>query len=122
MQRVKKKWEGVFGVSDFGFRQDKNPHHQQYQRQHQEIDEMRRTKETNKHGCAFGDFRKIVFSQQIYSNMTSLFHAIGDFFTDSFKAMPIVGNATNLLFIGLITFFTFYWIREMVKNPEKAKH
>jgi hypothetical protein len=54
--------------------------------------------------------------------MTSLFHAIGDFFTYSFKAMPMVGNAMNLLFIGLITFFTVYWIREMVKNPEKSKH
>jgi len=83
---------------------------------------MRSAEETNKHDCAFGDFRKIVFSQQIYSNMTSLFHAIGDFFTYSFKAMPMVGFATNLLFIGLITYFTIYWIREMVKNPEKAKH
>lgn len=54
--------------------------------------------------------------------MTSLFHAIGDFFTYSFKAMPLVGNATNLLFITLITFFTFYWIRVMINNPEKTKH
>ncbi len=51
--------------------------------------------------------------------MTSVFHAIGDFFQSTFTLMPMVGNATNLLFIGLISFFTFYWIREMVRNPEK---
>lgn len=54
--------------------------------------------------------------------MTSLFHAIGDFFEFLFQFMPALGTATNLLFIGLITFFTFYWIREMQRNPDKPRH
>jgi hypothetical protein len=51
--------------------------------------------------------------------MTSVFHAIGDFFQSLFPYMPLAGNAVNLLFIGLISFFTLYWIREMIRNPEK---
>jgi hypothetical protein len=54
--------------------------------------------------------------------MNALFYAIADFFEFLFTLMPTVGNATNLLFIGVITFFTFYWIREMKNNPDKARH
>jgi hypothetical protein len=54
--------------------------------------------------------------------MKALFYAIADFFQFLFQFMPTVGNAMNLLFIGLITFFTFYWIREMKNNPDKARH
>jgi hypothetical protein len=51
--------------------------------------------------------------------MNALFYAIADFFEFLFTLMPTVGNATNLLFIGLITFFTIYWIREMKNNQTK---
>jgi len=35
--------------------------------------------------------------------------------------MPLIGDAVNLIFIGLMTYFTGYWIVQMYKNPEK-KH
>jgi hypothetical protein len=66
--------------------------------------------------------KKITIFATNLLNMNSLFYAIADFFEFLFQFMPTVGNATNLLFIGLITFFTIYWIREMKNNPDKARH
>jgi large-conductance mechanosensitive channel len=28
----------------------------------------------------------------------------------------------NVIFIAIITFFIVYWIREMQRNPDKARH
>jgi len=53
--------------------------------------------------------------------MNTLVYAIRDFFEAIFSYMPAIGSATNLIFIGIITFFTLYWIRQMVKNPDKPR-
>ena len=53
--------------------------------------------------------------------MDTLVYALQDFFEFTFKFMPAIGDATNLIFIGLMTYFTIYWIVQMYKNPEK-KH
>jgi hypothetical protein len=53
--------------------------------------------------------------------MNTLVYALRDFFEFTFKFMPSIGAAANLVFIILITFFTVYWIREMIKNPDKIR-
>lgn len=53
--------------------------------------------------------------------MDTLVYALGDFFEFTFKFMPSIGSAVNLLFIGALSFFLVYWIVQMYKNPEK-KH
>lgn len=54
--------------------------------------------------------------------MNSFFYAIADFFELTFKLMPSIGPATNLIFMAVITYFTVYWIVQMKKNPDKARH
>jgi hypothetical protein len=54
--------------------------------------------------------------------MDTLVFALRDFFEFCFRLMKPAGMAIDLIFIGLISFFTIYWIREMVKNPDKARH
>lgn len=51
--------------------------------------------------------------------MDTLAYALQDFFEFTFKFMPSIGDAVNLIFIGLMTYFTGYWIVQMYKNPEK---
>jgi hypothetical protein len=51
--------------------------------------------------------------------MDTLAYALQDFFEFTFKFMPSIGDAVNLIFIGLMTYFTVYWIVQMYKNPEK---
>jgi hypothetical protein len=51
--------------------------------------------------------------------MDTLLYALRDFFEFTFSFMPSIGAATNLLFIGIISFFIVYWIVQMFKNPEK---
>ncbi len=53
--------------------------------------------------------------------MDTLVYALRDFFEFTFKFMPSIGSAVNLLFIGALSFFLVYWIVQMYKNPEK-KH
>ena len=70
-----------------------------------------------------GDWRpkNYYFRNKFIINMDTLVYALQDFFEFTFKFMPTIGNATNLIFIGLMTYFTGYWIVQMYKNPEK-KH
>jgi hypothetical protein len=53
--------------------------------------------------------------------MNTLVYALRDFFEFTFSFMPSIGAATNLIFISLISFFTVYWIREMIKNPDQPR-
>lgn len=53
--------------------------------------------------------------------MNTLVYALKDIFEFSFKFMPSIGNAVNLLFIFLMAFFTIYWIVQMYKNPDKVR-
>ncbi|MBX7203174.1 MAG: hypothetical protein K1X77_08895 [Bacteroidia bacterium] len=51
--------------------------------------------------------------------MDTFVFALRDFFEFLFSFMPSTGAAINLIFIGLITFFTFYWIKEMAGHSKK---
>jgi hypothetical protein len=52
--------------------------------------------------------------------MNTLVYALRDFFEFTFKFMPSVGSAVNLIFMLLITVFCIYWIVQMFKNPDKV--
>ena len=52
--------------------------------------------------------------------MNTLVFALRDFFEFTFQFMPEIGTIVNLGFIFFLSFFTIYWIREMIKNPDKA--
>ena len=53
--------------------------------------------------------------------MNKVFYAIADMFQWGFDIMFATGMLVNLIFIGLITFFTIYWILQMKRNPEKVR-
>ena len=53
--------------------------------------------------------------------MNKFIYAIADMFEWGFKIMFSTGVIVNLLFIGLLSVFTVFWIREMVRNPDKVK-
>ena len=51
--------------------------------------------------------------------LRSLFEGIGDFFTWTFKLMPLIGPATNVVFMSLIAGGIIYWLREMSKHEKQ---
>jgi len=53
--------------------------------------------------------------------MNNFFYSIQSFFEWTFSLMKPTGDAINLFFILTITVLTFYWIREMYRNPDKKK-
>lgn len=51
--------------------------------------------------------------------MTEFFYAIGDFFTETFKVMPSIGNWPNLIFTLVGIAFFGYWMVELYKYKKK---
>lgn len=47
--------------------------------------------------------------------MTEFFLALGDFFTETFKVMPALGNYPNLIFTVVGIAFFVYWMIELFK-------
>jgi hypothetical protein len=54
--------------------------------------------------------------------MDTFIYAMRDFFEFLFGFMPTIGAGFNIAASAVITFFTIYWIKEMFKHTEKAKH
>jgi hypothetical protein len=54
--------------------------------------------------------------------MDTIVYALRDFFEFLFGFMPTIGAAFNITACVVITAFTIYWIKEMFKHTEKAKH
>lgn len=53
--------------------------------------------------------------------MNTLVYALRDFFEFTFTFMPKIGAIANILFSSIVTIFTVYWIREMLKHKEKTQ-
>ena len=51
--------------------------------------------------------------------LRSLFEGIGDFFTWTFKIMPLIGPAANAVFRSLIAGGIIYGLREMSKHEKQ---
>lgn len=52
--------------------------------------------------------------------MNNFWYSLQSFFEFTFSFMNYqFGNVVNLFFIICMTVLTFYWIREMKRNPEK---
>lgn len=52
---------------------------------------------------------------------TEFIYAAGDFFTETFKILPILGNNFNWLIIGVGFIMCGFWISQMVKYNKEAK-
>jgi len=81
-----------------------------------------RKKFINTRLLALDKFDFYYFRSKFIRFMDTLVYALRDFFEFLFKFMPAGGEAVNLFFIFVFTIFTFYWIREMFRNPDKAKN
>lgn len=48
-------------------------------------------------------------------------YGAGDFFTQTFKILPVLGNNFNTLLIAVGFVLLFYWLNQMAKYNKKAK-
>jgi hypothetical protein len=51
--------------------------------------------------------------------LRSIFEGLGDLFTWTFKAMPYIGPAANVVFWSIIAGGIFYWLREMSRHEKQ---
>ena len=49
-------------------------------------------------------------------------YALGDFFTATFKILPVLGNIPNFLFIAIGSVFFIYWLGEMRKHKKAGEN
>ena len=48
--------------------------------------------------------------------MTEVWTSIGDFFTYTFKILPVLGNLPNMVLLGVGFILFFYWMGQMAKH------
>lgn len=51
----------------------------------------------------------------------NIIYGLGDFFTQTFKILPVLGNNFNVVLIIVGFILLFYWLNEMNKYNKKAE-
>lgn len=52
-------------------------------------------------------------------NSSDFWYAVGDFFTETFKILPVLGDSVNWMFIGLIAMGLTIWMFMQAKYNAK---